>query len=863
MPARSIFWRFLNSGAPGPIIEALGTDQLISVTGIDPGTAIQINTGDGVWQNFTTLPGTVIPVDPVDPTSGILGLGLAGIADFAPAYPFLNILKQARPWEGRSATQFYALTSEQMRAGGHLDVNGHPIRIPAAANRLGSIVLCDLPAGDATLTGRYRVTWTGDGDLEVGYAQNVVYGSGFAEFDFTPNGSNLVEFILTRINASNPIKLQSCVKLEHLTAFANGAIFRPEWVNVVSDFYLFRFMDWQSTNNSLLSAWGDRPQVSHYTWAPGVPVEIMVALCNQLGTNGWFNFPHRATNEYITNFATYVRTNLDPSLTAHYEYSNEVWNWQFQQANYANEQALVLWPDYVNQDGWMQWYGGKVAEMAMLLDTVYSGSTRLYKKVITTQTGYNGLEYPILNAPRWVAMQAGRQAPKEYVDELAVTSYFGHSLSYTEGTPLVQSWRSQFGDAGAVTRMRDAMMSEIDGLVNSWNYLKPIADEAGLDMVMYEGGSHIVTDSSFINQGGPNYDATLMPFLIDFHYSTTMGELYTRAMTEFKEAGGLFFNIFVEIARPSSHGFWGGLRHAGDSNPRWDAVIAFNAGNNGAIPVQPYPTLPAGMLRPGEIPVAYGGSQPYLQITPDWFNGVLTQGNPELITWNDDDSVLLSAQYMNNDKRTATLNQSIWNSGKTQIIKPQRGMGRWQWIASSDKPDAVLAMFTYASEQNSDGIGNGSELDFEYIINQDSNRGAVGARGFLLSVHMPRMSNPGSRNSRSIFTPYTVAEWLIPALFEIDHNETRTQWLINGEVVGEITAASMPAGTRWTTTAVMEQFCSVERHAGWAGWSTYTTASMKVWGVLPPGAPVVTPPPPTSGSLSYTMTDDGFVATPA
>jgi Ca2+-binding RTX toxin-like protein len=39
------------------------------------------------------------------------------------------------------------------------------------------------------------------------------------------------------------------------------------------------------------------------------------------------------------------------------------------------------------------------------------------------------------------------------------------------------------------------------------------------------------------------------------------------------------FNAFVDIGGPSKFGSWGALRHLDDSNPRHDALMAFNAGN--------------------------------------------------------------------------------------------------------------------------------------------------------------------------------------------------------------------------------------------------------------------------------------------
>lgn len=506
---------------------------------------------------------------------GSVALGLNGIADYGASQPFIDVLKAGREWQGRSPGAYISHTTDQLRAGGHLDADGHPFRLPAAGAWVGTIILTEMAAADTSLNGRYRLEFTGNGDLHIHGAQNITRGQGFAEFDYRAQGGNLVALEITRFDAANPLKLRSCINLRHRAAFEAGEIFRPEWLDLIKDFRLFRFMDWQATNNSPLSAWADRPTPSSATWVNGVPVEVMVALCNKLGVDGWFCYPHLANDDYITRFAQYVRANLRPGLVAYYEFSNEVWNFQFEQAQWANRQALALWPDYQNQDGWMQFYGGRAAEMASLLDVAYAGATG-YRKVITTHTAWQGLEDGILNAPRWVRMQAGRQAPKEHFDCYAVTGYFGHGLSYADGAARLRGWMQQ-GEAHALREMRTALDGEIGGLIGQWRYQKAVADAAGLSLVMYEGGSHIVP-----NIGS---DDPLFPFLERFHYSADMAALYTRAMTGFRDVGGEAFNVFVEISSPGRHGFWGARRHLLDDNPRWDAITAFNAGNAAPVPV--------------------------------------------------------------------------------------------------------------------------------------------------------------------------------------------------------------------------------------------------------------------------------------
>ena len=57
-----------------------------------------------------------------------------------------------------------------------------------------------------------------------------------------------------------------------------------------------------------------------------------------------------------------------------------------------------------------------------------------------------------------------------------------------------------------------------------------------------------------------------------------MAALYTDLLAGWDAAGGTLFNAFVDVAPASRWGSWGHLRHLEDSNPRWDALMAYNAG---------------------------------------------------------------------------------------------------------------------------------------------------------------------------------------------------------------------------------------------------------------------------------------------
>lgn len=507
---------------------------------------------------------------------GGIAVGLSGISDWGASQPFIDVMRQSREWMGRSEAEFVSHTNAQLREGGHLDADGWPISIPDGSTAVGTIILCDLSADDISVNGHYRMTWDGTGDVRInGTGTNVTTGPGWAEFDYVASDTGIVAIDIVRQDAADPARNFRCIHQDLQAEYDAGQIFRPEWLALIGGFRVIRFMDWMATNDSTLSEWDDRPRLTSATWTLGVPVEVMVALANQLGIDPWFCFPHLATDDHITRFATLVRDSLDPGLTAWYEFSNEVWNFQFGQTQWALQQAEAQWPG--QGDGWMQYYGGRAAEMAVLLDAVYADAPDRLRKVITAHTAWIDLNHAMLDAPLWVADGPDRQAPKTHFDAYAVTGYFDGGIGRPANLSLIRSWRDM-GDARAFDLMAEQVAdgrhvagdeggTTIATLEEVWAAQHAIAREAGLSLVMYEGGSHIVPDRAAIDA-----DPELFDFIERFHYSDQMGVLYRRAIDGFGAAGGAFFNAFVEVSGPGPAGFWGARRHVGDDNPRWRAI---------------------------------------------------------------------------------------------------------------------------------------------------------------------------------------------------------------------------------------------------------------------------------------------------
>ena len=161
--------------------------------------------------------------------------------------------------------------------------------------------------------------------------------------------------------------------------------------------------------------------------------------------------PHAGDDNYFRQFAMLVAAELADGRKAYVEYSNEVWNWQFAQARWADDQARARWG---GDNLWMQFYGGRAAEMSEIWGQAFGvpAADRLVR-VMATQTGWLGLEEHILKAPLWVAEQTNRRPPAEYFDAYAVTGYFGRTLGLQDRAKVVHRWIADSAKAVSYTHL--------------------------------------------------------------------------------------------------------------------------------------------------------------------------------------------------------------------------------------------------------------------------------------------------------------------------------------------------------------------------------------------------------------------------
>jgi hypothetical protein len=278
-----------------------------------------------------------------------LGVGLNGIADYSTQLPFLDAFKSSRQWitqcvsgqpncKGEWDTEEYNLLN--------LDENGWVKSLPSPEDapkytRVSTLLLREIP--NRYPSGQYIVTYEGEGAIEYNFDGKKDEaaskpGRDIINVDATQGGGIMITITATDPKKTgNYIRNIKVVRSQDEQLYQSGEIFNPLFIEKIKKFRVLRFMDWMGTNGSEQKEWSNRPKPDSvsYAYRGNVPIEVMVNLANKVQEEPWFNMPHQATDEYMTNFAKMVKDSLDPKLKVYVEYSNEVWNWSFPQSHYA------------------------------------------------------------------------------------------------------------------------------------------------------------------------------------------------------------------------------------------------------------------------------------------------------------------------------------------------------------------------------------------------------------------------------------------------------------------------------------------------------------------------------------------------
>ena len=506
-------------------------------------------------------------------TRHLLGTNTNEIREDNASIPFVDLFKSSIPF---SDTHPW-LSSKSVE----YDQDGWPSNLNGGV--AGTKFLNRLPEGTVP-NGKYTVLYQGEGVITYGNDARLLnrqQGSDIINIDAGKDKTLNASLTIKRINTSNPIRnirvLPSggiCqdnqfkrVDSQHNCPSSNflsfskhheKIVFNPDYLNFMKDFRLIRFMNMSGMTRNPIKNWEERNLLSKASWAGkegqrGAPVEIMVALANRLKSDAWFSMPYKANNEYISSFSQYVSKHLDPSLKAYVEYTNEAWNNIFPHRRHAIEQGVSLGLDKHPETAGIKFYAKRSVEVFKLWEKAFNGNSRLVRVI----SGWSA-------NPRLSSQLLSYEQTYKYTDALAIAPYFYADLETLRTAKNVDDIFDSLSD----TNSRYGLPASIKQIQQQ----AALAKEFGVELIAYEGGQHLVDwETKKINQH-PN------PLLFSANRSQKMGELYTKYLKGWNEAGGKTFVHFSAPRIYSWYGSWGAkefITQERSKAPKYDALLKY------------------------------------------------------------------------------------------------------------------------------------------------------------------------------------------------------------------------------------------------------------------------------------------------
>ena len=425
-----------------------------------------------------------LSVNSLSATSNLMGINIDPTADFSPNRLYADVIKVSRDFNVSGTT-----------TPAPVDADGWPM----------SDVSFYVWAGIDKMNGTYTLTFKGQATSVVGSNPvgniPVTYDTGTntstGTFNYTPTDSNFLVLSFTgtkRTSASasgsgvTSIKLMRPLAPGSTQSYSSSTLFASPLKVLISKFSVIRFMDFLNVNGNVQTNWSDRGLPSWasfqrnpggaYGWAGvGGPWEHVIQLSNETGKDAWINIPVRATDAYILNVArmfaygsdgvnpyTSPQANpvyppLNANLKVYVEYSNELWNFAA-----AFTQSL----------------DNCQAASDELVSTSGNSPLNWDKTWNNTAFSRSGLN------TSWNWNMCNRRTTKRSVE-------------------MSNIFRSVFGDAGMIARVRPVLMSQLS------NAGAVLFDQTKMMLDYYNnlGGNFVATPHSpnyyFYGAGGSGY----------------------------------------------------------------------------------------------------------------------------------------------------------------------------------------------------------------------------------------------------------------------------------------------------------------------------------------------------------------------
>lgn len=509
--------------------------------------------------------GTPLPAAVLDGGT-IVGMNLAGIADWVSQIEFVDLMKQARPWI------FGSQTTGEWDSGRTipLDGNGYPLQVPFADPVKGQLIaqtLVVVATGGHYPDGAYTLKIQGRGSVVLdGDTPRTAYaGPGTHTVVVTPANGGGLFLTIRESDPADPITEINLIVPGHANTHT-AEPFYPPFLERLAGMKVLRFMDQMQTNNSPLASWEQRRRPGYFTQSgdAGIAPEYIADLSNRAGADAWISIPHRADDGYVRELARLLKTRLNPERKVYIEYSNEIWNNVFQQSAYASGQGALHFPlDVYGPYGQrLRFQARRSGEIFDIFEQEFGATSRLVRVIGGWAAGSWTSNF-LLDALADPAINPSLKP----ADALAIGSYFGHEIADSIGA-------ADQIDSVSVDEILDradaAMAAQ---MVDPIRLNKAAAGDHGVRLLAYEGGQHLVASTPLYRD-----NQTLTGKLNAANRSPRMKDLYLRMLNAwFAESNDLFV-VFSYVGIYGKWGSWGVLEWQDQdpaSAPKFAAIQQF------------------------------------------------------------------------------------------------------------------------------------------------------------------------------------------------------------------------------------------------------------------------------------------------
>ncbi len=443
------------------------------------------------------------------------------------------------------------------------DANGYPV---AGASGTSSTDI-----GFVLPTGTYKIAFKGTGALQVsgiGKLKGAWVPSGGqqqSDLDITGTLGLFGNFLTLKIINGQGQTVQDIRILLPGFDYNTTPLFVPGFLGLLKPFRALRFMDWESTNGSTMTDWTSRPAASNFGSSPfGEPYEHIIELVNQTGKDCWLTIPEHASDDFIHQFAQFVRDHLDfgridtarnkqgysTPFKLIIEDSNETWNNGFSAyktyldaankntARYTGKYSGTYGPSWMTGSTDLMKVGQFHADRLVNIATIFRQELSSTKK--------EGIVTPVLSG--W-ALGAGFSDvglrfikdnygdPKKQVSYVAIAPYFGPAEPKT----------------GDLASLFASMGQDIASMDPAFQDFHKLAAEYGLEIVGYEGGQSITGNTNLTVKHLAQHDQRMYD-----NYNA----FFTLWKKNFGESLFMHFSLAGDPGLPEfvyQYGFWGSI----------------------------------------------------------------------------------------------------------------------------------------------------------------------------------------------------------------------------------------------------------------------------------------------------------------